>query len=218
MNNTKHPFLRTAAICSIFAPLTLFAGDLLLVIVERRFEWTVALWLAFVLFVPAIFGLTYLAFDNGSRLALIGGACAFFGAMAGASMQVLFRVYAVLNEAGAEQAIELLQKTMKLIATTQMIGIFFPIGLILLSISIYRSRIFNRITPPLLALGAILFPIGRIGGSAIAVIGSDIVLIGAFGFIGWHIMTGTKTQAHSLEGKFAELNRGVASIEHSAEN
>ena len=189
MNSINHPFIRIAAICAVLAPLVLLAGDLLLIIGERRFEWTIVLWLSFVLFVPAIFGLTYVAFDSGNKLALVGGASAFFGAMAGASMQVLFRVYAVLEEAENGQAIELLQKTMKLIATTQMIGIFFSIGLILLSISIYSNRIFNPLTPLLLTIGAILFPIGRIGGFAFAVIGSGMFLIAAFGLIGWNIIT-----------------------------
>jgi hypothetical protein len=188
MNNIKHPFIRIAAVCAMLAPVVLLAGDLVLIIGERRFEWTIILWLSFVLFVPAIFGLTYIAFGRADKLALIGGALAFFGAMAGASMQVLFRVYAVLEETGTGQALELLQKTMKLIATTQMIGIFFPIGLILLSISLSRNRIFNRLTQLLLAVGAILFPIGRIGGFAVAVIGSGMVLIAAFGLIGWQII------------------------------
>lgn len=188
MNNINHPFIRIAAVCAILAPLTLLTGDLVLILGGRRFEWTIILWLSFVLFVPAIFGLTYVAFSRGNKLAMVGGASAFFGAMAGASMQVLFRVYAVLDEAGSGQAAELLQKTMKLIATTQMIGIFFPIGLILLSVSLYGNRIFNRLTPLLLTIGAILFPIGRIGGFAVAVIGSGMFLVAAFGFIGWQII------------------------------
>ena len=188
MSDLKHPFIRIAAVCAILAPLVLLAGDLVLIIGERRFEWSLILWLSFVLFVPAIFGLTYVAFGRANKLALAGGTFAFFGAMAGASMQVLFRVYAVLEETGNGQALELLQKTMKLIATTQMIGIFFPIGLILLSISLYMNRIFNRVIPLLLAAGAILFPIGRIGGFAAAVIGSGMVLIAAFGLIGWQII------------------------------
>ena len=196
MKSIYHPFIRIAAICAILAPLVLLAGDLLLIIGERRFEWTIILWLSFVLFVPAVIGLTYIAYDSGNKLALIGGTSAFFGAMAGAGMQVLFRVYAVLDEAGAGQSTELLQKTMKLIATTQMIGIFFPIGLILLSISLYSNRIFNRLIPLLLTIGAILFPIGRIAGFVFAVIGSGMFLTAAFGLIGWHIITqhNTRTQ------------------------
>jgi hypothetical protein len=205
MNNIKHPFMRIAGICAILAPIMLLAGDLVLIIGERRFEWTIVLWLSFVLFVPAIFGLTYIAFGDGNKLALAGGASAFFGAIAGASMQVLFRVYAVLEEAGAGQAIELLRKTMKLIATTQMIGIFFPIGLILLSISLYRNRIFRLLIPLLLTIGAILFPIGRIGGLAIAVIGSGTVLIAAFGLIGWQILSYTEFWNQAPTGEAQEI-------------
>lgn len=204
MNNIKHPFIKIAALCSILAPVVLIIGDLLPVIGELRFEWTIALWLAFVLFVPAIFGLTFLLYENGNRLALIGGTLAFFGAMAGASMQVLFRVYAVLAERGAEQTVELLRDTFKLIATTQMIGIFFPIGLILLAISIYRSKIFNSAIPFLLAGGAILFPVGRIAGLIPAVFGSGILLLAAFGLIGWHILS--KDQARLSETELAGAN------------
>ena len=206
MNNIKNPFIRLAAICAIFAPLALFAGDLLLIVGGRKFEFTIMLWLAFVLIVPAIFGIAYLAHNSGSRLAVFGGACAFFGAMAGASMQVLFRVYAVLEESGDERAIELLQKTFKLIATTQMIGIFFPIGLILLSISLYRRRVFGSIIPLLLAAGAIAFPVGRIAGFAIAVISSDILLTAAFGLIGWQILTSSEMREQTFEENYAEAS------------
>ena len=199
MNDLKHSFIKIAGVCSILAPTVLLIGDLLPAIGDLRFEWTIALWLAFVLFVPAIFGLTFLLYENGNRLALIGGMMAFFGAMAGASMQVLFRVYAVLAERGVDQAAELLRGTFKLIATTQMIGIFFPIGLILLAISIYRSRIFNPAIPFLLAGGAILFPVGRIVGLMPAVFGSGVLLLAAFGLIGWHILSKDRTQLSETE-------------------
>ncbi|MDQ4120174.1 MAG: hypothetical protein M3209_01745 [Acidobacteriota bacterium] len=170
MNNMKNPFIQISGVCSLLAPLVLIVADLLLIVGEMMFEWTIGLWLAFVLFVPAILGLSVVLFNAGSRrLALIGGASAFFGAMAGAGMQVLFRVYAVLSEHGAEQAIELLRGTFKLIASTQMIGLFFPIGLILLAVGIYQSRIFNPTISFLPIAGAIFFPVGRIGGSTTAV-------------------------------------------------
>ena len=203
MNNLKHPFIRIAGVCAILAPLVLIVGDLLMIAAGLMFEWTIALWLAFVLLVPAIFGLTFILFNHGSRLALVGGMSAFFGAMAGASMQVLFRVYAVLAERGAEQTIEQLRGTFKLIAATQMIGLFFPIGLILLAVSIYRSGIFNPLTGFLLASGAILFPIGRIGGFAVAVIGSGILLLAAFGLIGWQILKHTADKERFSETEFA---------------
>lgn len=189
MNNTKHSFIRIAGICSILAPLVLLIGDAMLLLANLRFEWTIALWLSFVLFVPALFGLTYLAAGSGSRLALVGGASAFFGCMAGASMQVLFRVWAVLNEFGSPQTVDLLRSSRKLIATTQMIGIFFPIGLLILAASLYRRHIVSPIVPLSLAIGAILFPMGRIAGLLVGLIGSDLLLIAAFGMIGSRLLS-----------------------------
>jgi len=117
MTKTGQLFIRIAGVCSIIAPLLMLAADLLQM-GGFKFEFTIVAWLTFVFFVPAIFGLTYLTASLGSRLAIFGGASAFFGTMAGASMQVLFRVWAVLDEQNSPQTIELLQKTLKLIATT----------------------------------------------------------------------------------------------------
>jgi hypothetical protein len=60
--------------------------------------------------------------------------------------------------------------------------------LILLSISLYSNRIFNRLIPLLLIIGAILFPIGRIGRFAFAVIGGGMFLTAAFGLIAWQVI------------------------------
>jgi hypothetical protein len=154
-----------------------------------RFEFTLVLWLAFVFFVPAILGLTYLITKHGSRLALYGGAAAFFGAMAGASMQVLFRVWAILEEKNSPQIIELLKGSGKLIATTQMIGIFFPIGLLTLAACLYRNRMVSPLVALVFAAGAILFPVGRIAGFWWAFIGSDILLLAAFILIGRRLLS-----------------------------
>lgn len=188
MNTTKHSFIRIAGICSILAPLVLLAGDIMQYIGGLGFEWTIAAWLAFVLFVPAIFGLTYLIAGSGSRLAMVGGASAYFGCLAGASMQVLFRVWAVLDELGSPQTIELLRSSRKLVASTQMIGIFFPIGLLILAACLYRSHLVKAFVPLSLAIGAILFPIGRIGGLLLASISSDLLLAVAFGIIGVRLL------------------------------
>jgi hypothetical protein len=181
--------MRIAGTCSMIAPVLMLGADLLQ-IGGLRFEFSLALWLAFVFFVPAIIGLTYLIASYGSRLALLGGASAFFGAMAGASMQVLFRVYAVLDEKNAPEAVELLQKTLKLIATTQMIGIFFPLGLLILAFCLYRKQIVNPPVILVFVFAAILFPVGRIGGFWWAFIGSDILFIAAFGILGWRMFSG----------------------------
>ena len=206
MRNSNHPFIKIAAVCAILAPSVMLVADLFLVTSKMMFEWTIVLWLAFVLFVPAIIGLTFILFENGSRLALAGGISAFFGAMAGASMQVLFRVHAILIESGATQTVEMLRGTLKLVAATQMIGITFPIGLIIVAVCLYRSGFFYQIIPLLLAIGAVLFPIGRIGGFTSAVLGSGIFLTIAFGLIGWRLLSQTEIRERALQNNLVEAN------------
>ena len=189
MNNIQEQFLRIAGICAILAPFPLLAGDIMIVTGSWHFMWTICLWVSFVFFVPGIFGMTYLAAGGGRSLALIGGASAFFGAMAGASMQVLFRVYATLEELDSPQTIELLRSSRKLIVTTQMIGIMFPLGLIILAIALYRSRAVSWYLPLALAGGAILFPMGRIAGLTVGFFGGDLLLIIAFGVVGIRLLS-----------------------------
>jgi hypothetical protein len=195
MVNPKLPFISIAGICSMLAPLVLLIGDAVLLIGNLRFEWTIIMWVSFVLFVPAIFGATYLAAGNGSRLALVGGASAFIGCMAGASMQVLFRVWAVLDELGSPQTVELLRSSRKLIVSTQMIGIFFPIGLLILAASLYRRRLVHPVVPLSLAIGAILFPMGRIAGLLVGLVGADLLLIVAFVLIGRRLLSANESVA-----------------------
>lgn len=203
MKNTNHPFIKIASVCAILAPMVMLIADLFLITTGMMFEWTIVLWLSFVLFVPAIVGLTVVLFNNGSRLTLAGGISAFFGAMAGASMQVLFRTHAVLIESGADQTVEMLRGTLKLVLATQSIGLTFPIGLIILAVGIYRSGQFNSLVPVVLVIGALLFPVGRIGGFAAAILGSGIFLTVAFGMIGWRILMQNTAEARLSETELA---------------
>jgi len=188
MQNATSQFSVISGLCAIIAPVILLGSDLFRLATGRDFEWTIGLWLAFVFFVPAIFGFTHQLVSMGSRLALVGGGLAFFGAMAGASMQVFFRTHAVLSEHGATGAIEQLTNTFKLVASTQMIGIAWPIGLITLSIALLLTDRSRWLTSVLLASGAGAFPIGRIAGSRIAVIMSGLFFVAAFGLIGRALM------------------------------
>lgn len=188
MTNTTRTFIRIAGVCSIIAPLLMLFADLLQ-IGGFRFEFTIVLWLAFVFFVPAILGITYYIASYGSRLAVLGGVLAYFGAMAGASMQVLFRVWAVLEEKNSSQTIELLQESIKLTVTTRTIGLPFPIGLLILAACLHRFRIVTPVVALVFAAGAILFPVGRIAEFWWAFIGSDILLIAGFGLVGLRLFS-----------------------------
>ena len=185
MSGARSPMLKIAAFGAFVGPVVLFLSDLLLgSLTALSFEWTIGLWAGFMLMIPGVIGLTYLLASNGSRLAVIGGCFAYFGLIAGASMQVLFRVYSVLQEQGSTATIEQLRTTFKLIASTQMIGLAWPIGLGLLSIACMTTRVVHIAVPILLLIGAVAFPIGRIAGSTAGVLISGAVFIIAFAIVG----------------------------------
>jgi len=90
MNETTSQFLKIAGVCGIVGTILLLAIDVVLITTGRMFEWSIGMWLAFLLMIPAVLGFTYYLASRGSRLAYVAGGFAFFGLMAGASMQVLF--------------------------------------------------------------------------------------------------------------------------------
>ena len=190
MANALSLMLRIAAFSAFLGPVVLFGSDLFWGSgTAASFEWTIGLWIAFMLMIPAVIGLTYILAANGSRLGVVGGLIAHIGLVAGASMQVLFRVYAVLEEQGATSTIEQLKSTFKLIAATQMIGLHWPVGLVLLSIACLTTRAVHIAVPILLVIGAIAFPIGRIAGSTLGVLVSGAVFVAAFSIIGMKLWT-----------------------------
>jgi hypothetical protein len=132
----------------------------------------------------ATVGFTYLVSSRAGIVGIIGGCVAFFGLVAGAGMQALFRVHAVLEEQGSTQVVIQLQQTFKLVAATQMIGIMWPIGAILLGIASLKAWPGRYLLPLLFFAGAIAFPIGRIAGSEIAVILSGLVFMAAYWIVG----------------------------------
>lgn len=189
MNETMSQFLKIAGVCGIVGTILLLGIDLVLITTGRMFEWSIGMWLAFLLMIPAVLGFTYYLASRGSRLAYVAGGFAFFGLMAGASMQVLFRVHAVLLEQGSTAVVEQLRGTLKLVATTQMIGLTWPIGLILLAIANLMVDRSKWLISVLFAVGAVAFPIGRIAASTAGVLISGLVFVIAFFLIGKLLMS-----------------------------
>ncbi len=184
MSNAESRFLTIAGLCAMLAPILILSIDVFHIATDRDFEWTIGMWLAFALFVPAVIGFAYSLAKRGSRLAYVGGILAFFGAMAGASMQVLFRTHAVLAEQGDMAAVDRLRGTFKLVASTQMIGLTWPLGLLTLSVALLLTDRAKWPISLVLAIGAVAFPIGRIAFVQPAVILSGAMFVIAFGAIG----------------------------------
>ena len=183
MANTASPLLTMAGIGAFVGPVILLASDIFMMATDRKFEWSIGLWLAMLFMIPAVIGLTYMLAAEGSRLAYVAGCLSFFGLMAGASMQVLFRVHGVLEEQGAQAAVDQLRNTFKLVASTQMIGLTWPLGLLTFAAAWYAVRR-TILVPILFVVSAIAFPIGRIAGSSAGVLISGVLFIVIFAIVG----------------------------------
>ncbi|MEO8648736.1 MAG: hypothetical protein ABI539_06185 [Acidobacteriota bacterium] len=183
MANSASQLLKIAGVGAFAGPVILLASDIFMMVTDRKFEWTIGLWLALLLMIPAVIGLTYMLAAEGSRLAYLAGCLSFFGLMAGASMQVLFRVHAVLEEQGALTVVDQLRNTFKLVASTQMIGLAWPLGLLIFAAAWYSVRR-TFLIPLLFVLAAIAFPIGRIAGSSAGVLISGVLFVVIFAVVG----------------------------------
>lgn len=170
---------RLATVLLMAGSLLLLSGDILQVM-GIGFVWTVLLSLAFVCFGAGLL-LLPVAFAWTDRPVVIAGvASAFVGCFAGVGMQVLFRVWEVLEGANLAAAADLLRANTLLSLSTLVPGIFFPLGLLVLAIGLMRARVVPLSTSLTLALGAVLFPVGHAAGFVPALIGGDIVLAAAF--------------------------------------
>jgi hypothetical protein len=67
-------------------------------------------------------------------------------------------------------------------------GLAFPAGLLVLSFGLLRAKAAPGAAAWLLALGAVLFPVGRIPGIEPAILASSVALSASMGWIGWRIL------------------------------
>jgi hypothetical protein len=196
-SDTRVPF---AALSLIAAPALLTIADAMQTTDRFPFAFTVVLWAAFVCFVPAIFALADMARRGAPALATAGLAAALVGTMAGAAMQVLFRTRAVLESAAIDPAardaaLGAIKGSAPLALSTLVPGIFFPIGLLILAVALYRARAVPMWSAALLGLGAVLFPVGHAVGLAPALVGGDLVLLAALAPIGASLLRGARAPA-----------------------
>lgn len=180
--------LAIAAATAFVGPVLVLGSDLINIFGGYKFAWTIGLFLGMMMLIPPVIGLAYVGGKNGSKLALVAGCFAFFGLVAGAGMQALFRVHAVLEEQGNTDAVMQLRQTFKLIASTQMIGLTWPIGLVLFAFVSRKVWPGSLLAPALFLIGAISFPIGRVFFIDASVIVSGVVFLVLFPLIGKRLL------------------------------
>ena len=154
-----------------------------------------------VLMIASVLGIMQILRARADWIGLLGAASALIGWTAASRMGMIIQFNA-LSESGTSgippNLPEFLSKSAPLVwASIVPIGIFFPLGLITLGIALVWARPINWLFGLLLAIGGVLFPIGRALGMAWAITTCDIVLDVAFALIGWQILTSPEIWAKS---------------------
>ena len=161
------------------------------------FRWSLALQVSMTLFLLAILGMVAELRPVADRAGLTGGLLAGFGATVGAVMQGHFRTMqtAIETVGGAEgEAIREALHAPAYILTTRAPGLAFPIGLVVLAVALVATRRAPALLGLLVAAGAVLFPIGRIGGLTWAIVASDVVLLVGLGWLGVRTLGGAAAE------------------------
>lgn len=201
------------AISLIIAPLLLLIGDTLMFAFNLHFAFYLLGKAALALFVFAIFVLIHLLRERTDRLGLIGGAIAIIGAISGTTLFSFTYFYNEILRSGFDAAmLQSVEQTIKQVYLIMVLfplpGLFFPIGLLILSIGLFWKNAVPRWTAIALGLGAILFPMGRIPGILPISIVSDILFLLSMSYIGWRIFIRYEISKISIEefraGKIAE--------------
>lgn len=146
-----------------------------------------------VLMIASVLGIMQILRARADLLGLLGGTSTLIGWTAAIRIGVIIQLNA-LSESGVAgippNLNEFLSKSAPSVwASIFPIGIFFPLGLITLGIALVLAHPVNRLFGLLLAMGGVLFPIGRAAGHVWAIVACDIVLGVAFALIGWQILT-----------------------------
>jgi hypothetical protein len=145
------------------------------------------------LMVGSLLGITQLLRRRADRAGLLGATLVLLGWVISSRIMVIGQLDALLANGVPGVPRDSLQKIFQhaplVFVSIFPIGLLFPIGLIVLGLTIAAARPIHRGVGVLLAIGGVLFPIGRIGGYEWAVVSSDLVLAATFAFTGWQIFT-----------------------------
>ena len=197
--------------CLILAPAVLLVGGLLhpeeTMDAARQFEiiadnlgrWELAHWLisgSMVLMMGAVVGLAHLLHEHRPAEAIVGGAATMIGVIA------LFAIAgaeaAIVPQIGRSGDAQLFESVVTSGGWWALQGpvLLLPLGLIILSYGLYRSRVAQTWVAGAVALGALFFAVSLPTGSPVTfAIGLGLMFVG-LARIGWSVLAETDEQWH----------------------
>jgi hypothetical protein len=183
-----------AGISFMIAPFLLLTGDLLSGVQGASYAQYVVAKVGYSTFFAVILGLMHLLREQADRTGIIGGGMAMIGCMSGVVIvtgNLLNNGVSGLDEAARQTLNPVWQSFKFAMVMIPLPGLFFPIGLLVLSVGLWRTGIMARWQTALLGLAAILFPLARIPSIVAIAITSDILFILSLGLMGWKILKWT---------------------------
>jgi hypothetical protein len=148
------------------------------------------------LMIGAVLGITQLLRRRADRAGLIGATLTLIGWVIGSRIMVIGQLQALLASGVPGVPPDSLQKLFQhaplVFVSIIPVGLLFPIGLIVLGITMFvthpNALRVQRGIGALLAIGGVLFPIGRAAGHEWAIVSCDLVFAATFTLIGWQIL------------------------------
>jgi hypothetical protein len=136
--------------------------------------------LLMLMLVGSVIGIVQLLRSSAHRAALIGAAMTIVGFSAGIRIMGMNQIRAMEPDAVSR----IFHASPILWSSIVPTGILFPFGMITLGVTLFATRVVPRPIALTLIIGAVLFPVGRIGGLQWAVFSCDVILGAAFALLG----------------------------------
>ena len=186
---------KIGGVCLLAAPLILLAGDWMRAGAGLRYESLVLMKLSFAVFAAAVLALIHMLRERADRTGLFGGALALVGCVSASGIVTAAMIgWSIESAALGEPVGRAVEGAMQAGGVPTFLflfplpGLAFPAGLLVLSAGLLRAKAAPVPAALLLALGALLFPFGRIPGIESVVLVSSVALAASLGWIGWRTL------------------------------
>ncbi len=176
---------KVAGVSLIVGPALLLTSSVVRFVFDRFFEWYQTMKLSFFFFALAALGLVHLLRGRADGSGHVGGALALAGCLSGASIVTAAYLLEPFQGTVPDDRLQGLYLT---VVNSPLPGLFFPVGLLILAVALLRKKVVPTWAGLLFALGAVLFPVGRIPGFMWAIFACDVLLTVSLGYVGGRVL------------------------------
>lgn len=152
----------------------------------------------YILFIPGLLGIARLLWQPSPRLSVVVGLLITAGCVGAASFQTALLHEWVARTAGTPEAmmVAIMDVTEgRVFPVLVIFSILFPISLLTLGIGLFRTRTTPIWVALLLAIGAIVFPVGHIGSIRLVQHLAEIILLVPLVWLGLRFLRGVSQVA-----------------------